>query len=72
MNKLILREAIKYGFSISYNSIKFQNHSIDLNNFLVEANKLQFTNSLHNTLKLLKNNLFKIEKHASEFENEQI
>jgi len=58
MNKMILREALKSGFAIKGNSIVYNTVHVDLNKFLVEINKLQFTHSVHDSICLCTNSLF--------------
>lgn len=57
MNKLILRNARKSGFSIIGNSIDYNEHSIDLNSFPIEINKLHFTHSVSTSIDIFKENL---------------
>lgn len=52
MNKLFLREALNSGYSLKNNFIIYNNYSVDLNFFLIEMNKLRFTNSIHDSLSI--------------------
>lgn len=69
MNKLILKEAIKSGFSINGNYITYQEHSIALITFLIEMNKLHFTNTIQSSIEKLKEQILKNDKQIKEFMN---
>lgn len=56
MNRTILREAAKCGFKIRNSLITFNSSEIDLNKFLFEVTRLQFTHSLEESLKIFKTN----------------
>ncbi|MBK7981272.1 MAG: hypothetical protein IPK06_14950 [Ignavibacteriae bacterium] len=70
MNRLVLREAVKYGFLIKTNSIFFQDNKININTFLIEMKKLQFIRSVHSSFEMIKMKYFKNDFQEKELNNE--
>ncbi len=70
MNRLVLREAVKYGFLIKTNSIFFQDNKININTFLIEMKKLQFICSVHSSFEMIKMKYFKNDFQEKELNNE--
>ena len=58
MNKVIMREARKKGFTIEGNDIVYESIKVELNSFLVEVNKKQFTHSIRDAIEDCKTELF--------------
>lgn len=56
MNRTIFREAAKCGFKINNNLIIYNSSEIDINKFLFEITRLQFTHSLEESLEIFKTN----------------
>ena len=64
MNKLIIREAIRDGFTIRYNSIIYKSPKVELNEFSLEINNLHFTHAIQDSINIYKES-FLPEKNIS-------
>ncbi|MGD8782030.1 MAG: hypothetical protein PVH88_24090 [Ignavibacteria bacterium] len=66
MNKAILKEAIKSGIKVDTNNVVYNSRSMDINKFLYEVTKLQFTRPLSICVNICKEKFFKV-NNRSEF-----
>ncbi len=59
MNKTILKEAINKGIKLKNNHFVYNSNTVDVNKFLHEVTKIQFTHSLSDCVNICKEKLFK-------------